>query len=159
MPPTPASLAPFLKFTSITNGWSPISLLPSSSPSSNKLPTIIHTLPWTPSPTRLVASINAPAHTSQYLLKALHVARRTKTEREIEIMRKINRISSDAHAELMRAVGSGKVTDENEAEAIFVGFCRKLGFVLFFKLLSYEILTLSLIVFLSVLNIKLILPS
>lgn len=42
-------------------------------------------------------------------------------------MRKVNKITSEAHEELMRAVGSGNVKDENEAEAIFVAYCRKFG--------------------------------
>jgi Xaa-Pro dipeptidase len=75
----------------------------------------------------MVASINGPTRTSEFLIKALHEARRNKTAVEIELMRKASEITAGAHIELMRAVGNGTVKDENAAEAVFVAHCRKHG--------------------------------
>lgn len=125
MPPTPEELSKTLNFTSITNGWSPFLLL--KPPPVKNLQTIIHTLPWEKESHSLVMTINGPSTSKKYLLNALHQARRNKTETEIATMRKINTISSEAHELLMKAVGSGKVIDENEAESIFVAYCRKFG--------------------------------
>ncbi|KAK4705387.1 Xaa-Pro dipeptidase, partial [Phenoliferia sp. Uapishka_3] len=124
LPLTPDALASTLNLTSISTGWTPISLAPPVHPS---LKTYIHTLPWTAQPKGHVARINPPTWSSEYLIKALHEARRTKSPKEIEWMKKANQITSGAHERLMKAVASGEVTDENEAEAEFVGFCRRHG--------------------------------
>lgn len=42
-------------------------------------------------------------------------------------MKEANRVTSVAHETLMGAFGKGQVKDENEAEAIFVATCRKMG--------------------------------
>lgn len=125
MPPTPESLASTLSLTSITSGWSPIQLAPPNHP---YLQTYVHTLPWT-APPKQRASINGPSFTSEYLIKALHEARRTKSPQEIEWMCKANEITSGAHKRLMQAVASGEVKDENAAEAEFVSYCRRHGCV------------------------------
>ena len=78
----------------------------------------------------MVASINGPTHTTAYLLKAIHEARRNKDAGEMEWMRKASEITSAAHEELMRAIANGEATDENEAEATFTGYCRRKGCVL-----------------------------
>lgn len=91
---------------------------------------------------------------AEYLLTALHVARLTKDEAEIELIREANRISSVAHELLMRELGkyskrrsgvSGKGTvwersgkeavaewemeSEGDAEALFVAACKRSGYV------------------------------
>jgi Xaa-Pro dipeptidase len=86
---------------------------------------MVHHLPWTKPAS--IARINGPTVTSQYLLTALHQARRNKTDKEVEFMRRASEITADAHLALMRGIGSGEVTDENAAEALFVGVCRKAG--------------------------------
>jgi Xaa-Pro dipeptidase len=123
LPPSPAEIAKALTFSSITEGWTPVTLFPANS----ALPTYIHTLPTTRSPTAQVARINGPKHTTTYLIKALHEARRNKTEQEMVWMREASRITSGAHTELMRKMGKGEAKDEAEAESIFVAYCRKEG--------------------------------
>ncbi|KAL8290036.1 hypothetical protein RQP46_002975 [Phenoliferia psychrophenolica] len=123
LPPTPEHLARTLSLTSISSGWSPIQLSP---PTHSNLHTYVHTLPWTPPP-RQAARLNGPTFTSDFLIKALHEVRRTKSPQEIEWMKKANEITSGAHEALMRAVGKGTVKDEGEAEAEFVGYCRRKG--------------------------------
>ncbi|SGY79591.1 BQ5605_C008g05172 [Microbotryum silenes-dioicae] len=125
LPPSPADLSTSLHFTSIEQGWTPISLFPPQSP----LKTFIHHLPWTRPPTSLVSRINGPTATSEFLIKALHEARRNKTPQEIEWMRKASEITAGAHLALMKGIGSGEIKDENHAEAVFVGYCRKQGAV------------------------------
>lgn len=87
---------------------------------------------------------------------SLHLARLTKTEYEIELIREANRISSGAHEVLMRELGryakrraaaggavkgeekerTGKegiveweVESEGDAEALFLASCRRMGYV------------------------------
>lgn len=126
MPPSAEELSKNLSFSSIETGWTSTSLYPSK-PQSKDLRQFIHHLPWTKPPTTKAAVINGPTVTSDYLIKALHQARRNKTEGEIELMRKASEITGEAHTALMRAVGDGSVQDENAAEAVFVGTCRRLG--------------------------------
>lgn len=86
---------------------------------------------------------------SGHLLDALHVARLTKDDHEIGLIREANRISSAAHEVLMRNLGrsarnrtgkgvpvsrNGKedpaawqVESEGDAEALFVAACKRLG--------------------------------
>ncbi|TFK51400.1 Creatinase/aminopeptidase [Heliocybe sulcata] len=87
--------------------------------------------------------------TDRYLLSALHKARLIKTEEEIALIRKANKISSEAHEVVMRVLGKavqGKIVQEEgagvvrpllpgewliekeaEAEAAFVATCRRQG--------------------------------
>lgn len=121
-PVTPDELSSKLSLSSIVAGWTPQSLFP---PQHKELPTMVHHLPWTKPAS--VARINGPTITSKYLIDALHQARRNKTDQEIQLMRTASEITADAHLALMKAIGSGEVTDENAAEALFVGVCRKAG--------------------------------
>jgi len=121
-PVTPEELSSKVSITKIVAGWTPQSLFP---PQHAKLPTMIHHLPWTKPAS--IARINGPTITSKYLLTALHQARRNKTAKEVELMRKASDITAEAHLALMRGIGSGEVTDENHAEALFVSVCRKAG--------------------------------
>ena len=126
--------------------------------SSKKL--ILHTLPNTldypPLPSYVTSFIHQGKveRSTEYLLDALHLARLTKDECEIQLIREANRISSGAHEVLMRELGrfaekrkagktekevneaqrSGKegpsqweVESENDAEALFVATCKRAG--------------------------------
>lgn len=42
-------------------------------------------------------------------------------------MKRAAEITKEAHLALMKGVGRGEIGDENEAEAVFVGTCRKMG--------------------------------
>lgn len=95
-------------------------------------------------------------HSTEYLLTALHLARLTKDEHEISLIREANRISSNAHEVLMKELGkhakrrgaqgtqngangstaerTGKeglgeweVEGEQDAEALFVATCKRMG--------------------------------
>ncbi|GJN89835.1 hypothetical protein Rhopal_002824-T1 [Rhodotorula paludigena] len=126
LPPSTDDLAKELHLTSIQRGWTTPALFPPK-PKQENVPIFIHTLPNVRPPTSFIASVNGPTHTTEYLTKALHEARRNKTEREIENMIKASEITAGAHKNLMRLVGSGEVKDENAAEAEFVSYCRKRG--------------------------------
>lgn len=85
----------------------------------------------------------------KYLLDAVQIARLTKDEFEIDLIREANRISSGAHEVLMRELGrfadkrqgegkkrarSGQegvaqweVESEGDAEALFVATCKRSG--------------------------------
>ncbi|GAA6061268.1 hypothetical protein JCM10212_000709 [Sporobolomyces blumeae] len=126
LPPTPEQLGQDLHVTAIHQGWSLQSLYPPP-PSNRNLDTIIHHLPSTQPPTSISAQINAPRATSEFLLKALHEARRNKTPTEVEKMKKASEITAGAHKTLMELVGKGEVKDENAAEADFISYCRKRG--------------------------------
>ncbi|BGP39001.1 hypothetical protein JCM10450v2_002957 [Rhodotorula kratochvilovae] len=125
LPPAPEELAKSLHLTSIQRGWTPAALYPPK-PQAD-VPTFLHTLPLVSPPTTIMARINGPRHVTEYLEKALHEARRYKSEKEVEFMSKASEITAGAHKNLMRLVGSGDVTDENAAEAEFVSYCRKKG--------------------------------
>ncbi|GAA5833371.1 hypothetical protein JCM5353_008431 [Sporobolomyces roseus] len=126
MPPSPEEIGQKIHVTAIHQGWSRLSLYPPP-PKNRNLDTVIHHLPFTKPPTSISAQINAPQPTSEYLLKALHEARRNKTPQEIEKMKKANEITAGAHKHLMELVGKGELNDENAAEAAFVAYCRKRG--------------------------------
>ncbi|GAA5894899.1 hypothetical protein JCM6882_008236 [Rhodosporidiobolus microsporus] len=126
LPPSPESFAKDLHFTSISQGWTRQALFPPP-PKNRDLPTILHTLPNVDPPSTIMARINAPFHSFDYLQSALEEARRNKSEKEVELMKKASDITAGAHTELMRLVGTGEVADENAAEAEFVSFCRKRG--------------------------------
>ena len=91
--------------------------------------------------------------TTDHLLEALQIARLTKDEAEIDLIREANRISSGAHEMLMRELGkhanrrevslvegthktrTGKealveweIESEGDAEAVFVAACRRAGY-------------------------------
>jgi Xaa-Pro dipeptidase len=94
---------------------------------------------------------HAVSHRTDLLLRALHIARLTKDEHEIALIRKANQISSGAHEVLMRelgrhasrrkdgegkgtkertgteAVGEWEVEAEGDAEALFVATCKRMG--------------------------------
>lgn len=128
MPPSPQDLSKSLHLTSIQQGWTPPALYPPK-PSNSGLPTFIHTLPNVRPPTSVLASINGPTHSTEYLIKALHEARRNKTPKEVELLRKASEITGGAHRELMRLVGAKALKSENEAEGDFVSYCLKNGCV------------------------------
>lgn len=116
---------------------------------------MVHIVPMTKEypalPEHLLDLLQTKAdHSTQHLLTALHIARLTKTEHEIQLMREANRISSAAHEVVMRELGkhakarkdgngSGKertgkemlaeweVEGEADAEAVFVAACRRQG--------------------------------
>jgi len=118
---------------------------------------IVHTLPNTlefpPLPESIGAFFEQKVDRERtYLLDALHIARLTKDEYEIDLIREANRISSGAHEVLMRELGrfaqkrkaqaeasgsrarTGKegltqweVESEGDAEALFVATCRRAG--------------------------------
>lgn len=124
LPPTAIEIAAKSDFTSVHTGTMPAQLSP---PSSSTLPSFIHTLPNVKFDKSAVATINGPTHTTKYLLKALHGARRTKSVAEVELMKKAQEITAGAHLLLLKGVGRGEIKDENEAEAVFVAHCRKFG--------------------------------
>jgi Xaa-Pro dipeptidase len=94
------------------------------------------------------ATAGVAALTDAYLLPALHRTRLIKDGPEIELIRRANKISSDAHEVVMRVLGAAvrdqekrqqtkerrpllpgewMVEREEEAEAIFVASCRREG--------------------------------
>lgn len=123
LPPTAKELAKLITHTSIVEGYSATSLYPPPSP----LRTIVHTLPNVPFDKSLISTINGPTHSSVYLLKALHHARRNKTPEELDLMRHAMGITTRAHKDLMRRCGRGETLDEGTAEAGFVKICREGG--------------------------------
>lgn len=125
LPPSPPELARKLEITTIESGWTKASVFPRSPAPDTKV--YVHTLPWTPFDASIVSTINGPTHTTRYLISALHESRRTKDSVEIDLMSRAAEITKGAHELLMRAVGSGEIKDENEAEAVFVAHCRKHG--------------------------------
>jgi Xaa-Pro dipeptidase len=100
--------------------------------------------------TNIVLGDGNGAVTDLYLLSALHRARLTKDDAEIEAIRHANAISSRAHEVVMRVLGlavRGKIEKsrgagvdrpllpgewliekEGEAEAVFVASCRREGY-------------------------------
>ena len=122
---------------------------------------LVHTLPQTSQFPALPPSLFADAsHNSSssdaYLLSALHHARLTKSDAEVQRVRRANEISSRAHEVVMRLLGAGVraaslpaagsragdvspchhsllpgewlIEREAEAEAIFVASCRREGY-------------------------------
>nr|XP_019009341.1 xaa-Pro dipeptidase [Kwoniella pini CBS 10737]OCF48122.1 xaa-Pro dipeptidase [Kwoniella pini CBS 10737] len=114
---------------------------------------ILHTLPHTmdyPALPTLLSGTTGVTIDTDHLFAALHIARLTKDETEIDRIREANRISSGAHETVMRELGkfalrrekggivgktrSGKETldeweieCEGDAEAVFVAACRRSG--------------------------------
>ena len=123
--PSVEELSRQMEFTTIKGeGYTNASLFPKST----RLPTIVHTLPNVSFVSAAVATINADiSHSTEYLLPALHAARRNKSPAEVGLMRRAAEITKEAHLALMRGVGRGRIKDENEAEAVFVAQCRKGG--------------------------------
>lgn len=122
---------------------------------------LVHTLPQTSQFPALPPSLFADAPLSSsspdaYLLSALHRARLTKSDPEVQRVRRANEISSRAHEVVMRVLGAGVreasllaaagrdgdlsprhhslmpgewlIEREAEAEAIFVASCRREGY-------------------------------
>lgn len=117
--------------------------------------TTLHTFPITtefpPLPEEVTTAAGKGPHETELLRVAFHSARLTKTEGEIERMRRANAITSGAHEVLMRelgrfaekragsAAGNAKartghegllqweVESEGDAEALFVASCRRMG--------------------------------
>lgn len=73
------------------------------------------------------------------LLMACQYARLTKTPAEINLIQRANDISSRAHEDVMRALGSGQVASEYEASALFSYSCARRKA----KSLAYEIIAAS----------------
>lgn len=121
---------------------------------------LVHTLPQTAQFPALPPLFAGAAHSSSpvdaYLLSALHRARLTKSDAEVQRIRRANEISSRAHEVVMRVLGAGVraapllaptsrdsemprhrhpvlpgewlIEREAEAEAIFVASCRREGY-------------------------------
>ena len=122
---------------------------------------LVHTLPRTSQfptlpPTLLANASHSLSSSDAYLLPALHRARLTKSDAEVQRVRRANEISSRAHEVVMRVLGAGVRTvslsvaagrdsdssprhhsllpgewlieREAEAEAIFVASCRREGY-------------------------------
>jgi Xaa-Pro dipeptidase len=115
---------------------------------------VVHILPNTtefpPFSEEIGSLLKGLDSTDKYLYEALHIARITKDEYEIDLIREANRISSSAHEVLMRElgryasgrskasggakkrnekedVGQWEVESERDAEALFVATCRRAG--------------------------------
>jgi len=118
--------------------------------------TTLHTLPVTTEFPPLPACVTsfaatAASHRTDLLRLAFHLARLTKTEAEIDLIRRANAITSGAHEVLMRELGrfaasraksanastkqrtgaegllQWEVESEQDAEALFVATCRRMG--------------------------------
>lgn len=113
--------------------------------------TLVHTLPQTSQfPALPPLSAGVAGSLDTYLITALHRARLTKSNAEIQRIRRANEISSRAHEVVMRVLGVGVrgasgstdgemaqshpplpgewlIEREAEAEAIFVASCRREG--------------------------------
>ncbi|MBW0479343.1 hypothetical protein O181_019058 [Austropuccinia psidii MF-1] len=63
---------------------------------------------------------HSKAQSDSALLKAIHEARTTKTDQEIQIMRYANQISSHAHTCLIKSINSPNIQSELDAESIFL---------------------------------------
>lgn len=114
---------------------------------------VLHVLPRTmeyPALPEVIDQIAGLRLESSYLFEALHIARLTKDEYEIDLIRQANRISSAAHEVVMRELGrfastrekggrdlkerTGKeavreweIESERDAEAVFVATCKRMG--------------------------------
>jgi Xaa-Pro dipeptidase len=114
---------------------------------------LIHTLPRTAQFPQLPLFSSAVTSLDAYLLTALHRARLTKSDAEIQRIRRANEISSRAHEVVMRVLGAevrgtpvrrdGEAAQpypplpgewliqrEAEAEAVFVASCRREGYAI-----------------------------
>ena len=110
----------------------------------------IHCLPMTtefPALPSALVKLSKDQICSEYLVTACQMARLTKDEAEIDLIREANRISSAAHETLMkelgrfsqgrrkheRKLGDGvhkwEVESEGDAEALFVATCKRAGWV------------------------------
>jgi Xaa-Pro dipeptidase len=115
----------------------------------------LHTLPVThefpPLPSSVLDALKQNKHCTEHLRRAFHLARLTKTPEEIELIRKANAITSCAHEVVMRELGryaakraktiaagtkertgfegpaQWEVESEQDAEALFVATCRRMG--------------------------------
>ncbi|PLW40179.1 hypothetical protein PCANC_17378 [Puccinia coronata f. sp. avenae] len=64
------------------------------------------------------------AHPEPLLLAAIREARTTKTAQEVQLMRHANRVSSDAHTEVMKLVHARALRSEADAEMCFRRACH-----------------------------------
>lgn len=89
-------------------------------------PTVIHVLDINNNSALPLSDLTpSPRLEVAFLRPALAEARIIKAEWEIDLLRRINRISSDAHLRLMRTVRPGQ--NEYELHALFVYECARRG--------------------------------
>lgn len=101
-------------------------------------PSLVHVLPNYALP----KSLSGPTSyntTDKHLLMACQEARLKKTAYEIELIQQANDISSRAHEGVMRSLGSGNLSSEYEAKAVFNYYCAKENS----KGLAYEVIAAS----------------
>lgn len=84
-------------------------------------------------------SLTAYPVSDKHLLMACQEARLTKTPYEVELIQQANDISSRAHEGVMRSLGSGNLSSEYEATAVFNYYCAKQNS----KGLAYEVIAAS----------------
>lgn len=126
---------------------------------------LVHTLPQTSQfsalpPSLFIDASHSSSSSDEYILSALHRARLTKSDAEVQRIRRANEISSRAHEVVMRVLGAGVraaslpaaasadmsprhhpllpgewlIEREAEAEAIFVASCRREGYAVLSRL-------------------------
>ncbi|OCF42604.1 xaa-Pro dipeptidase [Kwoniella heveanensis CBS 569] len=114
---------------------------------------VLHTLPRTmeyPALPTTLDKVEGISQNTEYLFKALHIARLVKDDHEISLIKHANEVSSGAHEVVMRELGRfasrrqqnkvegvgrhGKegllqweIESEGDAEAVFVAACRRMG--------------------------------
>lgn len=98
-------------------------------------PSTIHVLPGYTLP----KTVKLYETTDKHLLMACQEARLTKSSYEIDLIQQANDISSRAHEGVMRSLGSGNLTSEYEATAVFNYYCAKQNS----KGLAYEVIAAS----------------
>jgi Xaa-Pro dipeptidase len=98
----------------------------------------IHLMPGYTLPTSKGSNVSIETD-DRYLLLACQEARLTKTPIEIELIQQANDITSRAHEGVMRSLGSGNLSSEYEASAVFNYYCAKEGA----KGLAYEVIAAS----------------
>lgn len=98
-------------------------------------PSVIHVLPNY----NLPSTVKSYKTSAEHLLMACQEARLTKTPYEIELIQQANDISSRAHEGVMRSLGSGNLSSEYEATAVFNYYCAKQNS----KGLAYEVIAAS----------------
>ncbi|WVQ95807.1 hypothetical protein IAU59_002906 [Kwoniella sp. CBS 9459] len=121
--------------------------------STNQAELVLHTLPRSmeyPALSTALDSVKGISQNTEYLFKALHIARMVKDEQEISLIKRANEISSGAHEVVMRELGrfaskreqkkvdgatrhgnegltQWEIESEGDAEAVFVAACRRMG--------------------------------
>lgn len=97
-------------------------------------PSLVHSLPGYSLPGSKI-----PSSSDKHLLVACQEARLKKTPFEIELIQQANDITSRAHEGVMRSLGSGNLSSEYEASAVFNYYCAKQNS----KGLAYEVIAAS----------------